>query len=255
MSGLWPREHGAYAQLGFPLLTGLIYADGHGGAIGFAVAALALFFAHEPVAVLAGVRGNRLARQLGDTARRRLLALGGTGALGLAAAIGLAPARAWRAAVVPGVLAVLLLPLLGTRALKSLPGEILAAGVFSTSLLPLAMCGETTWRAAGLAAMVWFAAVVPAILSVHAIKVAFKGKREGRWTVAAAPISAALAGGGAAVAALLLPGWGRDLLAVMPPAAVVVAVGMIRPHPRYLKRVGWTMVAADTAALGLLLLL
>lgn len=255
MSGLWPREHGAYAQLGFPLLTGLIYADGHGGAVGFAVAALALFFAHEPLAVRAGVRGTRLARRLAGPARQRLLVLGGVAAAGAAVAVGLAPARAWWATLVPAVPALALLPRLATRELKSLPGEILAAGAFSTSLLPLALCGETTWRTAGVAAAVWFAAMVPAILSVHAIKVAFRGKEEGRWTVTVAPVSAALVATAATVAALLLPGWARDLLAVTPPAAAVVALGVIRPHPRHLKRVGWTMVAANTAALALLLLL
>ncbi|MGK7312999.1 MAG: YwiC-like family protein [Candidatus Longimicrobiales bacterium M2_2A_002] len=255
MSGLLPREHGAYAQLGFPLLTGLIYARGDGGALGFAVAAIALFLAHEPVAVLAGVRGKRLQEQLAGPARRRVWALGAAAALGLVAAIGLATPRAWLAAILPGGLALLLLPLLGTRKLKSIPAEILVAALFSTSTLPLALCGPATWSAAGVAAAVWFAAVLPAIFSVHGIKVAFKGKEEGRWTVTAAPVSAALVVLGALAAAAVVRPHGLDFLAVIPPALAVLVLSWIRPHPKHLKRVGWTMVAADTMTLVLLLVL
>ena len=255
MSGLLPREHGAYAQLGFPLLTGLLYARGDLGAVGFAVAAIAVFLAHEPIAVLAGVRGKRLQEQLGDAARKRVLALGAAGVLGLVAAIGLAPPRAWMAALLPGGLSLLLLPALGTRKLKSLPAETLVAAVFSTSVIPLALSGPTTWRAAGVAAAVWFAAVLPAIFSVHAIKVAFKGKEEGRWTLTAAPLSAGIAIVAAVAAAVVLPPWAHDALAVLPPALAVMVLSAIRPHPKHLKRVGWTMVAADTLTLALLVVL
>ena len=255
MSGLLPREHGAYAQLGFPLVTGLVYARGDLAAAGFAVAAAALFLAHEPVAVLAGVRGKRLQEQLRAPARRRILALAAAAALGLAAALALAPPRAWLAATLPGGLALLLLPLLGTRRLKSLPAEMLVAAVFSSSVMPLALCGPASWRGAGVAAVVWFAAVVPAILSVHAIKVAFKRKTEGRWTLVAAPGLAAAIVVAAVAAAWALPPWGRAVLAVLPPALAVIALGVIRPHPKHLKRVGWTMVGADALTLALLLVL
>lgn len=255
MSGLMPREHGAYAQLGFPLATGLVLARGDLGAVAFAVAAIAFFLLHEPVAVLTGVRGVRLRESLGAVARRRILTLGAAAALGLVAAIGLAPPRAWLAALLPGGLAVLLLPLLGTRRLKSLPGETLVAAVFSTSVLPLALCGPASWRTAGVAAVVWFAAVLPAILAVHAIKVAFKGREEGRWTLVAAPGLAASVMVAAIAAAILLPAWALDFLAVLPPALAVLGMGLSLPHPKHLKRVGWTMVAADTLTLALLLVL
>ncbi|MDX1675686.1 MAG: hypothetical protein R3314_12900, partial [Longimicrobiales bacterium] len=106
-----------------------------------------------------------------------------------------------------------------------------------------------------VAAAVWFAAVIPAILSVHAIKVAFKGREEGRWTLPAAPGLAGAVVAGAVVAAWLLPGWATELLAVLPPALAVIALGVVRPHPRHLKRVGWTMVAANALTLVLLLVL
>jgi hypothetical protein len=255
VSGLMPKEHGAYAQLGFPLVTGLAYGRGAPGAVAFAIAAIAFFLAHEPLALLAGTRGVRLQKQLRAPARRRVLFLAGAAAAGLVAAVGLAPPRAWMAAVLPGGLAVLLLPLLGTRKIKSVPAEILVAAVFAGSLLPLALCGPTSWATAAVAAAVWFAAMVPAILAVHGIKVKQKGKAEGRWTVTGAPASAGLV----AATALLAAGLGgptlRDALAVLPPALAALAVGLTLPPARFLKRVGWTLVAADTLALALLLIL
>jgi hypothetical protein len=252
MSGLIPREHGAYAQLGFPLLTGLIYSGGHPGAVAFSVAAIALFLAHEPLAVLAGVRGERLRTELARPARRRLLFLAGAAVAGLVAAIGLAPPLAWMAAVLPAGLGLLLLPLLGTRRLKTIPAEAIVAAVFSTSVLPLALSDAVGLLEAGLAAAVWYAAFLPSIFAVHAVKAALKKRPEERWILRAAPVLSTLVLGAVIAGGLLLPE-GADLLAAVPPVAVALGVAARPPHPRHLKRLGWMMVAADVVALVLLL--
>ncbi len=252
MNGLLPREHGAYAQLGFPLLTGLIYSGGHPGAVAFAVAAIALFLAHEPLAVLAGVRGERLRTDLQRPARRRILFLAGATVAGLVAAMGLAPPLAWMAAVLPAGLGLLLLPLLGTRRLKTIPAEAIVAAVFSASVLPLALCGDGELLEAGLAAAVWYAAFLPSIFAVHAVKAALKKRPEERWILLASPAVSALVLGAVVAGGVLLPG-GADLLAAVPPVAVALGVAARPPHPRQLKRLGWLMVAADALALVLLL--
>lgn len=251
MSGLIPREHGAYAQLGFPLLTGLIYSGGHPGAVAFTVAAIALFLAHEPLAVLAGVRGERLRTALARPARRRILFLAGAATAGLVAAIGLAPPLAWMAALLPAGLGLLLLPLLGTRRLKTIPAEAIVAAVFSTSVLPLAMCGDVALVEAALAAAVWYAAFLPSIFAVHAVKAALKRRPEERWILRAAPLVSALVLGTVVAGGLLLSD-GSDLLAAVAPVAVALGVAVRPPHPRQLKRLGWLMVAADAVALVLL---
>jgi hypothetical protein len=250
MSGLMPREHGAYAQLGFPLLTGLILAGGDPGAVAFAVAAVALFLAHEPLAVLAGVRGARLQGDLATPARRRALFLAGAAMAGLAAAIGLAPPLAWMSAILPGGLGILLLPLLGTRRMKTIPAEVIAVAVFSTSVLPLALCGSTDLHTAGLAAALWVAAFVPSIFAVHAVKAALKKRPEERWILRAAPTAALLTLAAVLAGAALLPA-GPPLLAAVPPVVVALGVAARPPHPRQLKRLGWAMVSADALALVL----
>lgn len=254
MSGLMPREHGAYAQLGFPLLTGLIYARGEPGAVAFTVAAIALFLAHEPLAVLTGVRGVRLQEQSGEAACRRMLFLVGAAVAGLLAAVVLAPARAWLGAVVPGGLALLLLPVLGRRRMKSIPGELIATAVFATAVVPLALCGPASALEVGLAAAAWLAAFVPAILAVHAMKAALKKRQEERWILRAAPAAALVSMLAVTAGSLLVPG-GRDLLAALPPVLASLGIAITTPHPRHLKHVGWLMVAANTATLVLLLLL
>lgn len=254
-SQLLPREHGAYAQLTFPLLTGLAYARFHPGAIAFAVAAVALFLAHEPVALMLGVRGKRLQEALREPARRRLLGLLGAAVLGGVAAVGLAPVRGWVGAAVPAGLVLLLLPLFGRRGIKSLTGEALVAAAFASAVLPLALSAPVAVESAVVAALVWVGAYLPSILAVHAVKAKHKGKTEGRWMVPATPVAAALVAVAGIAAAVLLPPWGRDALAVLPPALAVLVLGLAPPHPRHLKRIGWTMVAADTLALVLLLVL
>jgi hypothetical protein len=252
---LWPREHGAYAQLGFPLLTGLLYSGGHPGAVAFAVAAVALFLAHEPLAVLMGTRGVRLRDALVGPARRRLWALAGVAGVSLVVAVWLAPGRAWQGALVPGVLGLGLIPLFFTHRIKTLAGETVVAAALSASVLPLALSGPTTWGEAWVAAAVWFGAALPAIASVHAVKASHKGRPRARWLVPAAPGLAVLAGAAGIAAALVWPFPAVRALAVLPPASAVLGVAVIRPHPRHLKRIGWAMVAADAAALALLLAL
>jgi hypothetical protein len=255
MTALLPREHGAYAQLGYPLLTGLILSGGHPGALAFAVSGIALFLAHEPMAVIMGMRGVRLRDALVRPSRRRLWILAAVTLAGLLAAMMLAPWRAWQAALVPAIPGVALVPLFLLNRIKTLLGEVVAAAAFSASLLPVAMSGPVAVDVAAAAALVWFGATVPAIVSVHAVKASHKGRPRGRWLLLATRVLAVLVALSAVAAALTLPAPAGRALAVLPPALAVFAIGLILPHPRHLKRIGWTMVVANTLALVLLLIL
>lgn len=255
MAGLLPREHGAWAQLAFPLLTGLILGRGAPGAFAFAGVAVAAFLAHEPAAVLRGARGVRLKNELAGRARTRLLWLGGALATGVLAAALVAPARAWQAATVPGVLGLLLVPLFLAGRLKSLGGEVLLTAALASLVLPLGRSGPAGMPEVALAGAVWFGAFVPPIVTVHALKARVKQRGRGRWLLVAAPLVALLVIAGALTAWALLPPWGRASLAVLPPAVATLGVAVSAPHPRHLKQVGWTVAAADVVALVLLLVL
>jgi hypothetical protein len=254
-ASLWPREHGAYAQLGFPLLTGLVYSGGHPGAWAFAVAAVAVFLAHEPLAVIMGMRGVRLRDALVAPARRRLWVVAGVTVAALAGAALVAPGRAWQGALIPGLLGLALVPLFLTHRIKTMAGEAVVAAALSSSLLPVALSGPPDWPGAWVAVAVWLGAALPAIASVHAVKAWHKGRPRARWLVAGAPALAVLVGVVGIGAAAWWPYPALRALAVLPPALAVLGVAVIRPHPRHLKRIGWAMVAANTAALLLLLFL
>jgi hypothetical protein len=255
LNGLWPREHGAYAQLGFPLVTGLIYGHGHAGAVAFGVAAVALFLAHEPMAVIMGMRGVRLRDALVGSSRRRLWVLAAVVVVALGTASLVAPDRAWQAALVPGLLGLLLVPLFFFRRIKTLAGEVAVAATLSASLLPVALSGPGTWAGSGLAAVVWFGSAVPAIVSVHAVKALHKGTPRSRWLVPGAAGLALVVLVAALLAAWALPSPALRAVAVVPSSAAVLGVAVVRPHPRHLKRIGWTMVVANVATLVLLLVL
>ena len=68
---LLPREHGAYAQLAFPLVTGVALAVPSFSTVTLGLAGVAFFLANEPAAILLGSRGVRLKNQEGPRAKLR----------------------------------------------------------------------------------------------------------------------------------------------------------------------------------------
>ena len=194
---LWPREHGAYAQLIFPILSGLL--PGHPGPAAFAIAAagIFLFLANEPAAVLLGKRGGRRRRELEPQARQRLgwllpagLAAGAFGFLTM-------PADGRGLVILPAIPVLILLPLIATHREKSIPGELVVAAAMSSLHVPIAYAGGLRHAELWGPAAFWFGLYVVATFAVHWIRV--------RWA-------------------------------------------------RQLKKVGWTLVAVQVVALGLLVL-
>jgi hypothetical protein len=157
--------------------------------------------------------------------------------------------------VVPAVPALILIPLFLTDRIKTIGGEAIAAAAFSAVLLPVALSGPANWAEAWTAAAVWLGAILPAIVVVHAVKAAHKGRPRARWLVPAAPALALLVALTAVAAALWLPYPALRGLAVLPPAATSFGVGLVRPHPRHLKRIGWSVVGANVLTVVLLLTL
>ena len=247
---LLPREHGAYAELGFPLLSGLLLGSPGAASVLFVAAAVLLFLANEPLVVLLGVRGKRAREEHAAGARRSLALLGGRGAGAGIAALWLAPAPARGLALVPAVLALGLVPVVLSRNLKTLPGEVVAGAAFSAMHLPVAAAGEVAGPALWGPPVLWFAVTVSATLAVHAIKSRVTGATP--WVVPAATWTARLALLGALAAWVWMPGWRSVALAACLPLAGVVAVNRLALSPRKLKHVGWAVVAANALAVTVL---
>jgi hypothetical protein len=125
---LFPREHGAWGQLIFPVVGALSLAVPTLPAVLFAGAGVCLFFAHEPFLVWLGQRGKR--QKDGDEARVRRWLMGWTG-LGLALGFAGWLASPWSARWgrgIPVVLGIQVLQLVLRKKEKTLLRPAMAAG-------------------------------------------------------------------------------------------------------------------------------
>lgn len=252
-ASLLPREHGAWGQLAMPLATGL--ALGRPGAASLLLAAgiVLAFLAHEPLLVILGQRGKRVRDELGARALRRLAVLGAAAlATGIAGLL-LAPPAARAAALAPGVLALAVPALVLKRLEKTAAGELLVAAMLSACAAPLALAGGAPPDWAWGAVFTWIAAFTAATLPVRAtlLWARTKGRRELRPLAAA---GAAAIGAAALVLAASGPLPWPAAAAVVPTAAAAGVVALLRVRPQRFTTVGWSLVAASTATLLVLVL-
>jgi hypothetical protein len=84
---MFPKEHGAYGQLAFPVVAALIVAGPSTAGLLVVVAAVGGFLAHEPAAVLLRWRGSHARRERRRDATRWLLCSGLVGVAGAAGAL------------------------------------------------------------------------------------------------------------------------------------------------------------------------
>ncbi len=221
---------------------------------GLAVASVVWFLLYEPVAVLTGLRGERLRQAAGRGAWMYAvgLALAGS-ALGIGALV-LSPPAARLAALVPAGLAVLLVPVVLRGRQKTLGAEIIVVAALAAVLLPVAAASGVDSRFAWMALGVWLVSFALITLAVHAVKARHKQVSEMRWTVWAAPLLAGLTVA-AAVALIVCETVPLPVgLALLPAALFVLLVALLRVHPRRLRVVGWSVVGANAVTLLLLLL-
>jgi hypothetical protein len=249
---LLPREHGAYAQVVFPLLTALALGSGGAAQFYWAAAAIAVFVAHEPLLILAGQRGRRSHADLGGHAQKL------AGSLSIAALVAgilgwwYAPPNARLLVALPLGLGILLLPLIIQHREKTLPGEVLVSLTFSTMLIPVALAGGVSLHAALIASAVWSAIFLLGTITVRAVIANLKKASLSRWPVTAS-ISLSLA---AIVVSFIL--FLTDALpalaaaALLPAALITFACSLMGIHPRRLRTLGWSLVASNVIALAAL---
>lgn len=251
-SSLLPREHGAYAEVAFPLLTALVLGSFSVAQWLLIIATIAVFLAHEPVLVLAGERGRRAQAEMGERARRAaifwLAAAFMTGGAGWWSA----PLPARLALLLPVSLGVLLVPLILSHREKTMGGELLVGLAFSSTLIPVALAGGVGLRTAVIASCVWATVFSLATFTVRAVIASVKQNINSRWqSVAAIGLSLAVI-----AAAVLLPMMNTlpafAAAAVIPSALVALACGVLGVHPRHLRKMGWSLVASNVVALAAL---
>ncbi|OFW01686.1 MAG: hypothetical protein A3I61_03495 [Acidobacteria bacterium RIFCSPLOWO2_02_FULL_68_18] len=248
---LWPKEHGAYGQLAFPLVTSLAVAGLSASALLLALSAVAAFLAHEPLLVLRGGRGGRARLEAGRRAAVWLAVTGGLALLGGAAGLWLMPEGTRWSLLLPLVPAASFAAALLRTDAKSAQGEVAVALSFSLLAVPLGLAAGAPLREALAVAVAYAAIFVTATLAVRVVILKVRGGGSPgavRATRAAALVLAAAGGAGitAAATSLVLP-W-TTVVAAAPGliAATVLALGT--PSPARLRAVGWTLIGISAAA-------
>jgi hypothetical protein len=243
---LLPREHGAWGQLGVPLVTALASATPTVAAGAFAVAAGALFLSHEPLLVLLGHRGVRALREDGARARRRFLGLVLLGASSGIVGLAMAP-RARAASSIPLLLALVVAAFIAHRSERSAAGEVVAAAALSSSGVPVMVASGIKLHEALWTWSVWgvgFALVTPAVRTV--IAHARAPRTLSRRLLRLLPASV-----GFVALSVSAPAW--STWATLPFVFAAVALVLAPPAPRHLPRVGWALVVASLTAATVLL--
>jgi hypothetical protein len=240
-SSLWPREHGAYAEVLFPLGTALALGRFSIPSIALSVAIVLAFLAHEPVLVLLGARGGVLQRQAGPRARARgaLLAAASTvaGVFGLSAAD--SPTLWATAALLPILPLVMTLTLTGRE--KSLWGETLIALLLAFAAVPVSLAAGSSVAAALQAAATWSVVFIVGTATVHAVLA--RKKRGALAPTRAIVATCAVLSLGATLAALSGRGWW--LAAATPMMLVCTAALVFGLSTKRLRLLGWSMVLAQ----------
>ena len=247
----FPREHGAYAELALPLVTGLALGDFGAAPLLFALTAAIIFIVHEPILVVAGARGVRLQREASGEAWRTIVVLALLGAVAATWGLAVTSTTARFGALIPVALGCLLVPLIFTRSEKSLFGELLVAVVLAATMIPVALAGGVETRVATSACAVWVIVFSLETLAVHTVKVRAKGRGRQRWPLVATPFLGLLALGAAHLSWRAgLPG--AVILAAIPPILISAVVSLLPVHPRHLRSVGWLLTVASLITLVIL---
>jgi hypothetical protein len=244
---LAPREHGAYGQLGFPLLTALLAARPRAASVLFALSAVALFLAHEPALVAFGRRGQRVREEEGRRARRMLL-LALTSGAGLGAAgLWLAPHPARVGAAVAAALAALLTGAVALGIEKTLPGELIAAAAMTSAALPVLAAEGISWSGSVSIWGAWLFGFAAAVFPVRTVIVEHKDREESRGVRLTGTLLAIASAAALAIAGELSP----PLVLADAPLFLAALFVAVRPPPmKQMTRAGWTLMGAGALTAG-----
>jgi hypothetical protein len=251
---LLPKEHGAYAEIGFPLLTVLLLGRPDSAALLLSIAFISAFLLHEPALVLLGHRGTRLKREAGGAAAR-LAAVFAAGGLGLGVAgLWLSPPAARWVMLIPFAFGVGLLPMTVTRREKTLVGELLAGAVLITACVPVALAASVPNATTVVVTLVW---AVSFGLGTILVRSTVAGAKGGLQRLRAVTLLLALATTLAAVWIATTPALpaARAAVAVTPGSIATIGLIVLRIPPRRLRAIGWALAASDVMTLSLLLVL
>jgi YwiC-like protein len=243
---LFPREHGAYGQLLFPLVCSLLVGHPAAGAYLLAAAGIAAFLAHESLLVVLGQRGARSARELRHEAWRSLALFGGFAAVCAAVALSVLSRVALVGVAVTVFLALAVAIAVAVGRERTTVGEMLVAVALASLSVPTALAGLVPMSAALTIFAVFASTSIAATVAVRSM-IGRVSKGGGPPPILSVTLALAV------VAALtLLALVGRLSIvapyAALPVCAVSLGLAVRMPSPKHLRVIGWTLVGATALA-------
>jgi hypothetical protein len=240
---LWPREHGAYAQLAAPLAAALAVRTPTVGGGLLAFAAALAFLANEPLLVALGHRGARRREEDGPRARRRLVLLASGAVAAGGAGLALAPRPTLAVAAIVAVPAALVIALAWRRAEHSLVGELAAAIALTGAAAPVGVAAGLSLCTALALWAAWAGGYACTVIAVHRVIARHKvvATARDRWIVALLAVATV----GAAALALTEQ---RAASVAIPLAAIACSLAVRPPAATRLRAIGVALVGVSLVA-------
>lgn len=249
---LLPQEHGAWGQLAMPLLAGLAILRPTLPAALLAAATVLAFLAHEPWLVAIGHRGERARQEDGPRALRAMVGLLAAAAVTGGAGLWLSPPTVRVAALLPAALACAVILLVLLERERTVPGELAVSAALASSGGLVALASGGSLRLAATVFATWALAFASTVFAVQTVLLRARSRGERDPGPLHALAVAATGAGGTALALAAGLGWIVPA-AVLPTAALSLLVCLWRPPAARLRLLGWSLVAATTASLLVLL--
>lgn len=237
-----PREHGAYMQLAFPMLTYLWVGELTASAALLGISVWCAFVGHEPAAVLLGLRGSRLRREAAARARARLAILGCVAALSAGVACVRAPPLAAISLAVLSVAGGAALLLTKTKKERTLGGQLYLATLLVLASSPIGIAANMEPSSVAIIAAVWILIHLVGTLAARGVALQ---RRIGPGPVQRAALLATVATVAAASAAFFGVAPWVFAAAILPPALVSIRVALRPPGPEGMREVGLALVGAS----------
>jgi hypothetical protein len=247
MHALWPREHGAYAQLGIPIAAAMLLDTPTLTSSLLAVAACFAFLANEPLVILLGHRGARRRDTLHAAAARRLAVTAAAAVLAGGAGLALASSTVLAVAGVVAVPSAAMLWLSWRRSAHSLIGELVAALALPGASAPVAVASGTPWQTALQLWLAWSLGYMAGVVAVHHVIARRRGPT--RTDLPRLATLAIMTLGSIALAFQF-----RAFALAVPLAAVSTLVAIRSPSPRQLRAIGIGLVAASVVSASLVVM-
>ena len=238
---LYPKEHGAYAILGVPLAVALVIGGVTPATMLFSIAAVFAFLAHEPMLIVIGCRGESARRATPQAGRVLITRLFVTVCCGLVAFY-LSPLEARIGMLLCLLSASIEVAITATGSSRTLTAQF-------SGLAGLTLPGAVVLAAGGVnievAFQFWLLWFFGRVATTAAVRTTIARHRHNSTASRTASICDTLL-----LIAILICGGGLyagqpQWLATIPLLLSAIVLRLVDPPPKYLKQMGWSLLAVN----------